>query len=267
MNATTMRGVLERLGRNRRFRRRLPAGFGRRALWVSPDARLRYLRWGDQAFDQELLAFARDWIVPGTKILDVGANVGEFAVSAAHRAGPQGRVLAVEADPFLVSLVQHSADVPRNADLNIDVMCAAVAEGAGIQRFNIAARGRAANALAEVGSTQMGGVRRALFAPTVDIDSIAEVWGAPDFIKIDVEGAEIRVLKGATRTLEQQRPTVIFEANLDKSALMNVFRQAGYSVFDPADRALKKPLEECIFNNLAIHESRLDEMRRIAATR
>lgn len=39
------------------MRRYLPARFGSRPIWVTPDARLRFLKWGEAAFDQELLGY------------------------------------------------------------------------------------------------------------------------------------------------------------------------------------------------------------------
>jgi hypothetical protein len=53
---------------------------------------LRYLRPGGTAFDRELLQFVRHFTSPGQIVLDVGANVGEFAIAACHFVGPSGAV-------------------------------------------------------------------------------------------------------------------------------------------------------------------------------
>ncbi|MCL6608968.1 MAG: FkbM family methyltransferase, partial [Geminicoccaceae bacterium] len=108
------------------------------------------------------------WLVgPGRRVWDIGANVGVFAFAAAGRAGADGRVLAVEPDPWLFALLQHSRAANRGGLAPVELLCAAVADRSGLARLQIAARGRAANTLAGFGSSQMGGVREELLVPTV----------------------------------------------------------------------------------------------------
>lgn len=256
MTSISLRGALERLSRDRRFKRRLPREFGRRPIWVSPDARLRFLKIGDAAFDKELLGYARRWITGGDVVLDIGANVGEFSVSAAHRVGAEGGVLAIEADPFLASLLQRTVLEPANADLRLDTMCVAASGQVGIARFNLSNRGRAANALEGSGTTQMGGVRRSTYAPTIDIDSVVAAWRAPDFMKIDVEGVELAVFQGAQRTLQEHRPTILFESSEKREDIVALLRGLDYVLYDPDRDALDQPLSDCLFNTLAVHKSR-----------
>lgn len=262
MPAPALRSLLERLGRNRRFKRRLPSEIGRRPLWVSPDARLRFLKPGRKAFDLELLDIAKRLVQPSSIVMDIGANVGEFSVAAAHFAGPKGAVLAVEADPFLAGLLQCTVSEPDNQDLNLEIMCTAVSGGSGTERFNLAQRSRAANALSEVGSTQMGGVRRSLLVPTIAVDDLVAAWKAPDVVKIDVEGAELVVLQGARQLLGTRRPTIMFEASKSQDKIMALLASHGYELFDPSQPSLDKPIAECTFNTLAVHTSRLDSVRR-----
>lgn len=82
----------------------MPAAFGGRPLWLSADAALQYLRLDWAAASHGLLAAASKYVRQSDVVWDIGSNVGVFAVAAAHRAGPQGSVLALEADPFLASL-------------------------------------------------------------------------------------------------------------------------------------------------------------------
>lgn len=258
--STIARQALERLARNVRLRRRLPPDFGRRPIWVSPDARLRFLKLGRNAFDLELLSIVRRLVRPGDTVLDVGSNVGELALAAAHICGSGGRVLAVEADPFLASLVQFTSLEKANADVNLEVLCAAASGTSGFSRFNLAERGRAANALAASGSTQMGGVRGALLVPTVTVDSIVAAWHVPSLIKIDVEGAEIQVLAGAVKTLGTHRPVVLFEVTLASGEIETLLADLGYRIFDPAAASFDQSLEHCLFNTLAVPAERIGEL-------
>lgn len=255
-----LRRLVERGVRNCSYRRRLPARFGLRKIWVSPDARLRFLKPGARAFDQELLLYAERFVMPGDRVLDIGANVGEFALAAAHRAGPAGVVLAVELDPFLASLLQRTAEEPSNQDVNLHPLCAAVSREPGFARFGLAARGRAANALAQLGSTQMGGMRHEVHVLTTTIDAIARNWCVPTVIKIDVEGAERMVLEGAREVLAENRPILLVEISREAREVERILRDARYILFDPATDDLGTPLRKCLFNTLAVPEERVGEI-------
>ena len=76
----------------------------------------------------------------------------------------------------------------------------------------IAARGRASNALAAAGgNSQMGGTRSRVKVTTRRLDTLLETFPSPDFVKVDVEGAELLVLEGAARLISEVRPTFYME--------------------------------------------------------
>lgn len=256
----SIRGAAERFARNVKFRRRLPREFGGRVIWTSPDARLRYLHPGSAAFDRELLGVARKFVCPGQTVFDVGANVGEFAVAASHFVGPQGAVLAVEPDPFLCALLHRTMAEPDNAGLRLEALCAAIAEKDGFAAFQVAARGRASNALAGHGLASMGGARTRFMAPVFTIDTMAESWLPPDFIKIDVEGAELRVLEGARQTLLRHRPLILVEVTSAEERIRALFRQSNYLIFAANGGGELISLSRCAFNTIAIPQEKVTMM-------
>src|SRR5690606_20269304 len=103
---TMLRRLLERLTRGAVLRRTLPAEFRSQTLYVSPDARLSYLFRSVGRTDRRLLEWARERVGPGEIVWDVGSNCGVFGIAAAVLAGKDGRVLAVEPDPFLAGLLR-----------------------------------------------------------------------------------------------------------------------------------------------------------------
>lgn len=257
----SVRTFVERCSRNLQFRRRLPREYGGHVIWASPDARLRYLRPGVTAFDRELLQFVRNFASPGQIIFDVGANVGEFAVSACHFVGSQGRVLAIEPDPFLCALLHRTIAEPGNVGLPLDALCAAIADKDGLALFHIASRGRASNALAGYGLFTRGEVRNQFIAPVTTIDTLALQWRPPDLIKIDVEGAELLVLEGARQTLMQQRPLVLLEVTSTHNTIRDLLARSGYRIFRPSNNGELIGISQCVFNTFAVPEEKVGAMK------
>lgn len=248
--------MIEWLVRGKYFRRYLPAQYGKRPIWVSPDARLRFLLPGKKGFDNELLKYS-SLIKPADIVIDVGANVGEFALAAAHRAQSEGAVLAVEADPFLVNILLRTSQEERNQDINLSVLDSAVSDENALKRFIIAKRGRAANALDGFGTTQMGGSRGELWKNTTTIDQIVKDWRLPNVIKIDVEGAELLVLKGAIKTIQAHRPIIIIEVSQNIKKISLMLKEMNYILFDAEKGVESMPIETCVFNTIAIPKEKL----------
>ena len=198
---------------------------------------------------------ATRFVKPGNVVWDVGANLGIFGVAAAVMAGLNGRVLCVEPDLVLAQLIRRTADrLPSNC-AKLETISAAVADAPGIAEFHIAQRGRASNALAKFeGRTPMGGVRKRQLVPVISLDDLLDVSPDPNFLKIDVEGAEAAALDGAGRLLTEARPTIYIEVGAENSE--KVTRQlhaASYDLFDPSSAVQgQPPLSVCTWNTLAI---------------
>lgn len=249
-----LRSLLERFSRNVVLKRRLPAEFGRSPILVTPGSALNLWRFDLGQADPMLFRVVREHLRPGDTAWDVGANVGLFTFSAAACCGPQGSVLAIEADTWLVGLLRRSAALAANRDLGVEVLPAAVSNRNDLARFNIAVRGRAANYLDSAGgSSQSGGVLESQLVPTVSLDWLLERFPAPRFVKIDVEGAELGVLEGARRLLAEARPVILCEIFGEARPKVDaLLREAGYSLHDATiPKAERRPLETSVENTLA----------------
>src|ERR1700709_849599 len=103
-----LRRIAEGFSRGVVFRRKLPPQFGGVPVYVTPEAGLKF--WGpSRNFDPFLYRMAAELVKPGSVVWDIGANVGLFSFSAASVAGSTGRVLAVEPDPWLCTLLNRTA--------------------------------------------------------------------------------------------------------------------------------------------------------------
>src|SRR5882672_8676247 len=106
----SVRRLIKRVSRGVVIRRTLPQRFGGGSVFVSPEAGGLKMLYPDVCrAEPALFELAEELVRPGDTVWDVGANVGLFAFAAAGRSGSAGRVLAIEPDVWLVSLILRSA--------------------------------------------------------------------------------------------------------------------------------------------------------------
>lgn len=229
-----MRRLAELLSRRIVFRRRLPDAFGGGKMYISPAARLQYWKPNIYYLERSLFDAAALLVRSGDVVWDAGANAGVFSVAAAGMAGATGRVLAFEADTWLVNLVMRTSQALNSNYAPLDVVNVAVADKHGFADFAIAARSRAANYLVKAGgSTQSGGVRMTYRVMTVGLDDMLAISERPNVIKVDIEGAELIVFSNAPRILKECRPRILCEVNIKNSRpIAELFRRSRYALFD-----------------------------------
>jgi FkbM family methyltransferase len=158
---------------------------------VRLSARYRQLSWNPE----EYAAF-RAAVTSGDTVLDVGANIGAYTLLFAQWVGRAGRVVAFEPTPAAVAGLRHQLRLNGLAD-RVDVVESAVADVVGTASF-AADRVSGSNALIAAGRAG----DHAITVRTTSLDAFCEAHGLrPQVIKIDVEGTEMEVLRGARRTL------------------------------------------------------------------
>ncbi len=112
-------------------------------------------------------------------------------------------------------------------------MPVAVASGVGLRQFNLAARSRASNSLAEYGHSQTGGVMEEYTVPTFTLDWLMDNQPRPNLIKCDVEGAAVEVFRGRLKTLKETRLVIMCEVGDEPSdELTTIFSECDYKLFD-----------------------------------
>jgi FkbM family methyltransferase len=223
-----LRTISERFSRGRILKRRLPKEFNSRPLYVSPDAALRF--WFNLAsVDPALFAIVKESVQSGDRVWDIGANVGLFSFAAAALSGPSGSVLAIEADPWLAALLRKSAaPFPNHAP--VKVLSVAVSDRLQLVDFNVAQRGRCTNFVSGFGTMEDNGSRLSFPQIAVSLDWLAETFSPPSVLKIDVEGMEHIVLRGAAKLLTS-RPTIICEVqSANREEIVGTLRNCGYQI-------------------------------------
>ncbi len=245
-----LRTLVERLSRGRVIKRRIVVDGKAVPIFVTPDAQLKYLKFGSGAFDRDLIELAEKYISADSNVWDIGANVGTFTFAAAALA-VQGSVVSVEADIWLAGLIRRTARLPEYCNSSICVLPVAISNRCSVARFSVAVRGRASNALESAsGRSQMGGVRERQYVPTLSLDTLLDSLPAPDFVKIDIEGAEYLALLGAKHLISEVRPKWYIEVGDDVSGqIFSIFRSSGYVAFGPDGELLT---DSCTSNTLFI---------------
>lgn len=172
---------------------------------VNVDTRYRVERimWSG-IYEPSLFHFLEATGISGWICVDIGANVGAVTLALAKLVGAQGRVYAIEPGP--PNLLRLRANCELNPELTARLEI--VAAGAGAEEGELwwaEESGNPGNAL--LGSQ---GSHR---IPVITLDEFVLKRGMNrlDFIKIDVEGMELEVLKGAEHTLQRFHPVLYFE--------------------------------------------------------
>ncbi len=161
---------------------------------------------------------------PGKVAVDVGANIGTHAVPMARAVGPTGRVLAFEPQRTVHEVLCANAEL--NGLRHLEAVHAAVGEAPGHVVVPDVNYGVAGN----FGGVALGAWSQGATVPVQPLD--AHALPRCDVLKIDVEGMEAAVLRGALATLTRCQPTVYFENNgpAGAPAAVRLLRALGYTL-------------------------------------
>lgn len=133
---------------------------------------------------------------PGMIAVDVGANLGLHTLGLARAVGPSGRVHALEPEPRNCTLLSRAVREAGLAQVCVHRMAAAEAPDTLTLHLSPVNRG-------DHRVVADDGPRRALTVSAVALDALLAGEPRIDFVKIDVQGAEVAVLRGLRETLQR----------------------------------------------------------------
>jgi FkbM family methyltransferase len=246
------------------FRRLLSLRYGSASLMRAEQNGRTWLLAPEVALRGELAEFEtiqwfRDVVREGMTVIDVGANVGQMTLELAELVGPSGRVIAVEPAPGNLELLRRHIEA-NGYSSRVEVFDGACSDANGTVKLYLAgttdqAVGSGHTLAGEAALRRQDGSVRVVekTVTAVTVDALCEERSIrPSVIKIDVEGAELSVLRGMKQTLRSSRPAVrvgfhpfAFDSPEDASdQLRALFDAADYALQAPASGALA--LEEYI---------------------
>ena len=150
------------------------------ALWINPDDR------------KDDVAFFSEFLRPGDTVVDVGANIGSLSLLASVLTGEEGRVLAVEPHPRIFQFQRQN--IALNHAPQVEAHNVALGEATGQLHFTNDRSDDQNHVLNDDGG---------IVIPVTTLDTLAAGLPNITLLKIDVEGYELSVLNGASKTLDR----------------------------------------------------------------
>ena len=190
--------------------------------------------------DAPNLILVRALLKHGGTFVDIGANEGMISLEAARQVGPAGRVISFEPNPGPANI--FSAAIERNKLNQVDLRRTGLSDQAGVLKLYVP----------DINSGEGSFARkegREVTCPVMVADeALSEV--RPDFIKIDVEGFELKVLAGLKQTLARSKapislemhPQMLAAAGTSPKDLEALLGSYGYKGFAMSERGQGKRL-------------------------
>lgn len=181
-------------------------------------------------FEEKILRTIEECLLPGDTFVDVGANIGLHTVVAAKLIGPQGRVIAFE--PQSMCRARVLQNISLNDLQNVKLHPYAVGREPGTAKiYNIDG--------SNDGQATLRPERENCPHEDVSVVPLDSMAVSDCVMKIDVEGAEMEVIRGAWKTLQEQRARHVFVEVVDsylarfgssRREVLQALQNAGYTL-------------------------------------
>jgi len=182
-------------------------------------------------YEQHVTSFFCSIIKKGMTVVDVGASLGYYTLLAAKRVGNNGKVIAFEPEPYSFEILKRNIQV--NGWKNVQI-------------FNIAASDREEQLEITSPLTGLAGSslhkylhfrKRTFNCKAVPLD-VFFTGESPDVVKIDVEGAEVRVLRGMRKVLRdgvqiicEVHPDILSSLGFNVKDVEHILNDFGYKIY------------------------------------
>jgi FkbM family methyltransferase len=183
-----------------------------------------YVLLEQEAWFEKEIDLLRVFLQPGMTAVDIGANLGVYSLPMARLVGPGGRVFAYEPGGEARALLEQSRDA--NGFGNLDVLGLALSDGEreGYLGFADSSELRALGA----------GSGESVRITSLDVEGAVRGWQSVDFVKIDAEGEEERIIAGGKEFFVRHSPLVMIEikaGNAVNERLRQIYPAIGYKLY------------------------------------
>jgi FkbM family methyltransferase len=204
------------------------------------------------SYERSELDLVRKVVHSGQTVLDIGANIGLFSMIMAARVGPGGHVYAFEPMPMNADLLEHSIAENRFTERVTLERAAVGAESGEIQMIMPDYRLTSGGAHVYTSTMEQHAHHTLSTVPLLHLDSY-NLRQPVSFIKIDVEGAEPLVFRGAENLLRADRPIILSElqgqqmqkvSNCTATRFLEDMRARGYVCYPLENGVLAPPIQD-----------------------
>ena len=211
-------------------------------------------------WEPNVVLACRDVLKPGDVFWDIGANMGGVTRLASRLVGPKGKVISIEASLNNYRKLNHNTVV--NHLSNVFLIRAAIwNEGGKTLTLHNGSGGDDSLFPSDHLVTSTESVE------SLTLDALFKLYGMPNLMKMDIEGAEYEALMGAENILklssESNRPIIILESSSKDVRALQLLKEKAYILQDLATGVIWKDFtishSDPISNWLAIPEERESE--------
>jgi FkbM family methyltransferase len=158
------------------------------------------------SYDRPFLNFIARYVGTGQRVVDVGANIGLFTIRMGQLVGPTGEVFAYEAEPEVFEVLVENIELNCQAKW-VHAVHAAASATDGAATLHVSTRFRGHSSLSDKTDEYLSGATTGaieqIAVRSTRLDTALDGAGEIDFVKIDVEGAELEVLEGLAGLIEK----------------------------------------------------------------
>jgi FkbM family methyltransferase len=256
----TLRRQLARIGPLRDAVRRVRRGYRTEINGEGPleGMRLR-VPWELKAayaggkYEQDVAAALERLVRPGWACADVGAHIGYFTLALARLVGETGRVISFEASPANEKALEANIALNRLEGRVESRLAAVVEQSHGTVPLYPGRSGSAEWTTSSEWTTSLDFAsrkdeqptsREPLMVPTVALDDVFPAGTQLQLVKMDIEGAEARALRGMARILREMKPIIVleFHGEVGWPGVIELVK-AGYTFEDLSGDPLPTPRE------------------------
>lgn len=187
-----------------------------------------------KVWEQHLLDVIDKHVVEGSVAIDAGANFGSISVPISKKLGDAGKLYSFEMSKVMADRLKRN--LQQNKCSNVEVINAALSETVGESvYFNEPEFSEKIN----FGDIRINKENNGSQVETVTIDSL-DITDTVSFIKVDCQGYDLKVMKGARNTIQKHKPVVVFEWEVDMSAIFGDTIEDVFDFFSTLDYEVTK---------------------------
>jgi FkbM family methyltransferase len=164
----------------------------------------------------------------GDVFIDIGAYLGWYSKLGSSRVGTQGKVISVEPNPETFKSLQSNFSKLDNTTC----FQAAIGDYEGLAKFFLYDYARVSSLIVDGGSVAKQQCKGIVNVQITTVDSLIKKFHLShvSMIKIDTEGTEFAILKGARKTLTEKKPKLVIEIHRDSYHVWVYLKKLGYEV-------------------------------------